>query len=104
MQRQIVRIIESGKGEGKLFDQMNVLDDIVYRYEILQSVTIIEDEFLPKEERPGPHELEGEFSTMHFHEGLVGKTLRLETNREKMLKIRIESYDTRRKVYLFVGA
>jgi hypothetical protein len=103
MQRQVVHIIESGKGDGKLYDHLNFLDDVTYRYQILQSVTIIEEDFLPSEEKPGPQEPEGEFSTVHYHEGLVGRTLRLETDRGKMLKVRIESFDARRKVYLFVG-
>lgn len=98
------RVVESGKGNGRLLTNESVIDEVVYAYQITQTFIIICDSS-GEQEIPGLKALEGHVVLQGEMKDLLGENnYDLETEDKKLFPVVFYKGDFLNKIFHFKRA
>ncbi|MFZ3152199.1 MAG: hypothetical protein WA116_11040 [Anaerolineaceae bacterium] len=102
MGKRTSKIIETGQGEGKIFENSIFIDTVHYNYQISQEFILIEAQE-GSDSMPGLKELSGDLKLRNKRLDILGKYLELELSDKSVRNIVIRSGDFIEGEYRFIS-
>lgn len=103
MGKRMSKIIETGRGEGKIYENSIFIDSVYYEFQISQEFILSETQD-GSDRIPGLKKLTGTIKPLNKRIDILAKYLELELSDKSVLKILICSSNFMRGEFEFVGS